>query len=65
MVMYLLMPALLITGIMFLWPELAPDRIMGVDGLLPVAMAHYVLGFFIVLFMLGHIYLGTLGLAPG
>lgn len=60
-VMYLLMPLLLITGIMFLWPELAPDRIMGVDGLLPVAMAHYILGFFIFLFMLGHIYLATLG----
>jgi len=61
MVMYLLMPALLITGVMFMWPELAPDRILGVDGLLPIAMAHYVFGFFIVLFMLGHIYLGTLG----
>jgi len=60
-VMYLLMPLLLISGIMFLWPELAPDRIMGVDGLLPIAMAHYILGFFIFLFLLGHIYLGTLG----
>ena len=63
-VMYLLMPALLITGVMFLWPELAPDRIMGVDGLLPVAVAHYVFGYFIFLFMLGHMYLATLGATP-
>ena len=64
MIMYLLMPALLLTGVIFLWPELAPDRIMGVDGLLPVAVAHYVFGFILFLFMLGHMYLATLGNTP-
>jgi thiosulfate reductase cytochrome b subunit len=63
-VMYLLMPLLLISGIMFLWPELAPDRIMGVDGLLPIALAHYLFALLMFLFMLGHIYLATLGVTP-
>jgi thiosulfate reductase cytochrome b subunit len=63
-VMYLLMPLLLITGLVFLFPEFAPERIMGVDGLLPIAIAHYIIGFFITLFMLGHIYMATLGPTP-
>ncbi len=63
-VMYVLMPLLLISGLLFLWPELAPDRIMGVDGLLPVAIAHYIFGYMISLFMLGHMYLSTMGDTP-
>ena len=61
-VMYLLMPALLLTGIIFLYPDLAPDHVFGFDGLLPVAMAHYMVAFLIVCFMVMHIYLGTTGL---
>lgn len=59
--MYGLMPILIITGLLYLWPELAPDRMFGVDGLLPVAMIHYVVAYLIVVFMLVHIYLGTCG----
>jgi thiosulfate reductase cytochrome b subunit len=33
----------------------------GVDGLLPVAVVHYLVGAGIILFMLAHIYLGTTG----
>lgn len=60
-IMYVLMPILILSGLMYLWPELAPDRLFGVDGLLPVALAHYVAAYFIVLFMFAHIYLGTCG----
>jgi thiosulfate reductase cytochrome b subunit len=61
MIMYLAMPGLILTGLIFLWPELAPDRVFGLDGLLPIAVAHYLIGLIIVLFMIGHIYLGTTG----
>jgi thiosulfate reductase cytochrome b subunit len=60
-VMYLVMPALLVTGLLFLYPEWAPDHILGVDGLLPIAMAHYSIGFLIVCFMVMHVYLATTG----
>jgi thiosulfate reductase cytochrome b subunit len=60
-VMYLLMPILILSGLLYLWPEVAPDRLFGVDGLLPVALTHYVVAYFIVLFMISHIYLGTCG----
>ena len=59
--MYLAMPGLILTGLIFLWPELAPDHVFGLDGLLPIAVAHYLIGLIIVLFMIGHIYLGTTG----
>jgi thiosulfate reductase cytochrome b subunit len=60
-VMYFFMPLLLISGVMFLWPELAPKQMFGVDGLLPVAMLHTLVGLVIALFMIAHIYLGTTG----
>jgi len=61
LVMYLAMPALILTGLMFLTPQFAPDRAFGFDGLLPIAIAHYLVGLVIVSFMLLHIYLGTTG----
>lgn len=64
LVMYMLMPAQILTGLIFLWPEWAPDRVLDLDGLLPIAMAHYVFAIFVLLFLLGHIYLGTAGVKP-
>jgi thiosulfate reductase cytochrome b subunit len=60
-IMYLVMPVVMITGLVFLYPQLAPDRLFGMDGLLPVAMLHYLSSAVIVLFMVAHIYLGTTG----
>jgi thiosulfate reductase cytochrome b subunit len=63
-VMYLITPLVLLSGTIYLFPELAPDRIMGVDGLLPIAILHYLSGLAIVLFFLSHIYLITMGHTP-
>ena len=60
-IMYMVMPVMLFTGIVFLVPEFAPDRFFGFDGLLPVAILHYLTGAVIVMFMIVHIYLGTTG----
>jgi thiosulfate reductase cytochrome b subunit len=60
-VMYLLMPGLILSGLVFMWPDLAPKRMFGMDGLVPVAVVHYLIAIFIVAFMFGHIYLGTTG----
>ena len=64
-VMYLLMPLVVITGLIYLYPEFAPDKLFGFDGLLPVAMLHYLTAAAILLFMLSHIYLGTTGKTVG
>lgn len=60
-IMYMIMPVMLISGLIYLFPEFAPDRVLGFDGLLPVAMLHYITGAIIVMFMIVHIYLGTTG----
>ena len=60
-IMYLALPCLLLSGLIFMWPEFAPDHLFGLDGLLPVAMAHYVLAYLIILFVVSHVYLGTCG----
>jgi thiosulfate reductase cytochrome b subunit len=60
-VMYLLMPILILSGLAFLWPDVAPKRAFGMDGLVPVAVVHYVTAVLIVAFTILHIYLGTTG----
>lgn len=60
-IMYMVMPLMLLSGLLFLFPEFAPDRVFGFDGLLPVAVVHYITGAVIVMFMIAHIYLGTTG----
>lgn len=64
-VMYILMPVVVVSGLIYLYPEFAPDRLFGYDGLLPVAIAHYLSAALILLFMLSHIYLGTTGKTVG
>ncbi|MBF0184317.1 MAG: cytochrome b/b6 domain-containing protein [Magnetococcales bacterium] len=60
-VMYGGMPVLILSGILFFFPEWAPERFLGMDGLWTVGITHYLLGLFLTAFMLGHIYLATAG----
>jgi thiosulfate reductase cytochrome b subunit len=60
-IMYMVLPVMLASGVVFLIPELAPEHFFGLDGLLPVAVLHYLTGAIIVMFMIAHIYLGTTG----
>jgi thiosulfate reductase cytochrome b subunit len=60
LILFVLMPTVALTGLVFLFPEVAPSRAFGRDGLLPIALAHYVTATFIVALMMGHIYLGTM-----
>lgn len=61
MIMYMVLPVVIISGLVFFFPSVAPDRLFGMDGLLPIAFLHYVSSSAIVLFLIGHIYLGTTG----
>ena len=64
-VMYTLMPIVILSGLVYLYPQFAPDKLFGYDGLLPVAMLHYISAAAILLFLLSHIYLGTTGKTVG
>ncbi|MBF0584207.1 MAG: cytochrome b/b6 domain-containing protein [Magnetococcales bacterium] len=60
-VMFAGVPLLIVSGLMFFWPELAPAQFLGMDGLWVVAVSHYLFGLLLTAFMLGHIYLATAG----
>ena len=60
-IMYMVLPVVILTGLIFLYPQFAPDTLFGLDGLLPIAMVHYIGAAVILLFMVSHIYLGTVG----
>lgn len=59
------MPIIIISGILLMFPELAPDEIIGMGGVWPMALLHTVTGFFLSVFMIAHIYLATTGNTPG
>lgn len=60
-VIYIVLPVIIVTGLLFLYPTLAPTEMFGMDGLLPVAMLHFLAAAFVILFAIAHIYLGTMG----
>ncbi len=60
-VMYGLMPVLIISGLLFLFPAYLPDKFMGIGSIWIVAMTHLVVAYLLILFMLTHIYIITTG----
>lgn len=60
-IMYLVLPVVIATGLIFMYPQFAPDTLFGLDGLLPIALVHYVCAAVILMFVVSHIYLGTVG----
>lgn len=64
-VMYVPLPLLIVTGWALLFPERLPNQIFGAPGIGIWAIAHTALGFFLSLFMVVHVYLGTTGATPG
>lgn len=57
----ILSPLLAITGLILLYPELAPQKVAGLSGLWTFALAHYWAGLIGALFLLFHVYIATIG----
>jgi thiosulfate reductase cytochrome b subunit len=62
--MYAAFPLLIISGIGLLFPEIVIHKFMGISGLLLTDLLHIVIGFFLSIFMIIHIYTCTLGAKP-
>jgi len=62
--MYTGIPLLIITGLGLMFPEAVPDGIFGISGLLLTDLIHVIAGFLMAVFMMGHIYMSTLGKTP-
>ena len=53
-----------ILGVLMLFPDSIPDNFMGIGTILPIALTHTILSYFLVLFLVGHLYLATTGETP-
>ena len=60
-VVLFLFPAIIITGLLLLFPESTPAEVMGVPGRALVALAHTCVAYIFILFTAVHVYLGTTG----
>ena len=64
MVMYLAVPAVIITGIALLFPELIIEKVYNLSGVFLTAVFHSALGFFISVFLVIHLYVASIGKSP-
>lgn len=64
-VMYALLPLVAVTGWALFFPAQLPESLFGLRGIAVWAFVHTYIGYFLSLFMIVHIYLGTTGETPG
>ncbi|MBK1722271.1 cytochrome b/b6 domain-containing protein [Thiocystis violacea] len=60
-VMYVLMPLLILSGWAFLFSVYLPETLLGIGSVWVVAMLHLSIAYFLVLFLLIHLYIITTG----
>lgn len=63
-IMYLFVPGVIITGFALLYPETIIDQVFQVSGVMLTAVLHSIIGFFIFIFLLVHLYVASLGKSP-
>jgi len=59
--MYVFIPLMIITGVALLFPEMIVGKIFGVSGTLLTSLLHIIIGFFLTIFLLIHLYFSTFG----
>ena len=60
-VMYVMYPLLLLSGVVLLFPGFLPGELLGYPGTFWMAAIHWVTAAAGILFMVGHLYLGSMG----
>lgn len=63
-VMYILMPIVIISGVALFFPDMLPTKIIGASGIHVIDLLHIITGFLLSVFMLVHIYFCTIGKSP-
>lgn len=62
--MYILVPLVIITGIALFFPEMIIEKIYKLSGIQLTTFFHSIAGFFILIFLLIHLYVITIGKNP-
>ena len=63
-VMNLVVPVVIITGIALLFPEIIIENVYGLSGVFVTAILHSAMGFFISMFLVIHLYVASIGKSP-
>lgn len=63
-VMYIIFPLLVFTGVALLFPELIIEEVYQLSGVMLTAVFHGILGFFVFIFLLIHLYVASIGKSP-
>lgn len=63
-VMYILMPIMIVTGLALMYPEVIIDEFLGFSGIHMTDLLHIISGFALSVFMVIHIYFCTMGKTP-
>jgi thiosulfate reductase cytochrome b subunit len=63
-IMYMAVPLVIISGIALLFPEIIIEKIYTFSGVFVTAVLHSVMGFFISIFLIIHIYIASIGKSP-
>jgi len=64
LIMYVVVPLLIVSGIALLFPEIIIDKIFRVSGIMITAIVHGIMGFMVFVFLLVHLYVASLGKSP-
>jgi thiosulfate reductase cytochrome b subunit len=64
LVMYLAVPAVIISGFALLYPEIILDQVYSFSGVFLTAILHSSMGFLISIFLLVHLYIASIGKSP-
>lgn len=64
-IMYVVLPLSILSGIVLLYPVLAPATALAWGGLWPTALVHLAAGYVLTLFLIFHVYLATTGETVG
>lgn len=63
-IMYVLMPIVILTGVALFFPDMLPAKIFNASGIHIIDLIHIITGFVLSVFMLVHIYFCTIGKTP-
>lgn len=64
LIMYLVIPLVIVSGMALLFPEIIIEKIYNMSGISITAIVHAAMGFFISIFLIIHIYFATIGKSP-
>jgi len=63
-VMYIAVPAVIVSGFALLFPEIIIEQIYAFSGVFVTAIFHSAMGFFISIFLIVHLYIASIGKSP-